>query len=475
MKILRNKTLFLIILFAIILYLPSLGVYFSGDDFFHLRVSQINSPSEIPSFFSFTKNEHSISFYRPLTTQIYFLLNQKLFGLNPIGYHLINIISFAVILCLIYHLIFKLIKNKDISLLTVFFYAFSTSNFSRVYSPSIFQELGLIIFFLAALICLLNFWEKHRPVDYFLSIIFFLCALCSKETAVVFPFVALLIGVLRKIPLRFLFLSLTIYYLLLATYLPLRLFVFGPAIGDSYLWNFSPRVFNTAFWYSLWSLGTPEMWVDFIGPGLKINPNLLKFYGPETLMIVVSLGLFLIFAFVNFLRKQPPFREIVFGALFTFLTLLPVLFLPWHKFPLELGLPLLGIAFLLALFFNQSSRKILVIAILLYLTINLTSYWLTYRTHWLTQRNRVAQRVLTYFQKNYHDLDEPAVIYFYNNSVIISTEWGASKQIATALSYSDAFRVWYNQDIKILYEDLAQKPPENASVIKLGSKEFLGY
>ena len=45
----------MIIFFAVILYLPSLGVYFSGDDFFHLRVSQVNSITEIPSFFSFAK------------------------------------------------------------------------------------------------------------------------------------------------------------------------------------------------------------------------------------------------------------------------------------------------------------------------------------------------------------------------------------------------------------------------------------
>lgn len=475
MKILRNKTLFLIIFFAIILYLPSLGVYFSGDDFFHLRVSQVNSISEIPSFFSFTKNEHSVNTYRPLGTQVYFLLGQKLFGLNPIGYHIINVVSFAIILYLLYHFILKLTKNKDISLLTTFFYAFSTSNFSRIYYPSNFQELSLVIFFLASLICLLNFWERHRPIDYFIGLIFFLCALCSKETAVVFPFVALLIGILRQISIRTLFASLFPFFFILFSYLPLRLLVFGPIIGDSYVWDFSPRVFNTAFWYSLWTLGVPEMWVDFIGPGLKINPNLLKFYGPETLIITATFGLFLLFAFINFLRKRPFFHDLVFGVSFAFLTLLPVLFLPWHKFSWVLSLPLVGVSFILSLFFYKSSRKILAIAILLYIVINLTSYWLTYRTHWLIQRGQVAKRIFTYFQKNYPNLDKSTVIYFYNNSAIISAEWGSSKQIAPAISDGNAFRVWYNQDIKVLYEDLAQKPPENVPVIKLGSKEFLGY
>lgn len=71
-KYLKANLLFVIIGFCIIIFLPVVGNFFSGDDWFHLRVAQINNIGEFLNFFSFFKTDQSIAFYRPLSTQVFF-------------------------------------------------------------------------------------------------------------------------------------------------------------------------------------------------------------------------------------------------------------------------------------------------------------------------------------------------------------------------------------------------------------------
>ncbi|MDP2860725.1 MAG: glycosyltransferase family 39 protein [bacterium] len=484
------KRLIIIILAAAILYLPSLSNFFSGDDFFHLGISRVGKLSEVLSFFSFEKNLHSASFYRPLPTQIFFFAGQVLFGLNPFGYHLLAIGFFILTVILAYKLAEKL-TNRSSALLATFFYAFSVSHFVSLYWLSAFQELSLGVFYFGAAICWVNFLEKNKEgkhglffasAPYLSALLFFVLALLSKETAATFPLIAILLAVfLKKWNLRQLVYLLPMF-LIEAVYLYLRLAKFGGVAGESYIWDFSPRVLNTFFWYGLWGLGAPEMWVDFIGPKLAVNPFLLKYYGGESVIIFISLGVFTvsaIYALIKFVfrvRNAYPLSHVFFGPLWFLFSSLPFLFLPWHKFPLELTVPLFGMAMFLGKLTGGFGKKTLAVICFFYLLANVSSYLLTYRTHWVISRAKVAERVVDYFKKTYPQFPESSVVYFYNDSAFIAEGWGASKQIATAISGSDGLRVLYkNPEIKVFYEDFNEQPPEGKALIRLGSKEFLGY
>lgn len=468
------KKVFLLILFCLLLYLPSLNVFFSGDDFFHLRISQIDNFGDFPSFFSFEKNVHSASFYRPLTTQVFFFLGQKIFGLAPAGYHVVSLVFFAVLLFLVYLLAKRLFKDEKIALLSLFFYSFSISHFAQVYYLSAFQELGMAVFYFAGLLFWLKFLESGKRKYYFFTLLSVVCCLLSKETAVTFPLVAGLLAIYLK-KQRQIF-SLWPLLLIEVVYLYFRLFRFGGVAGESYVWDFSGKFFNTLGWYLAWALGIPEMFLDFIGPKLAISPKLLLYYPWQTKIILFSFGIFIFSCLAVLLKERK--KDIFFYVLCCLLyvvALLPVLFLPWHKFPLELTVPLLAVALFLGRLFGKAGRMIIVFGLIFFSILNITSYLLTYQTHWVIRRGEVAQKVISYFAEEYPAFPRGKEVYFYNDSAFITEGWGASQHISVALSGSDALAVFYHDPkIKVYYQDLdGEQKGEN--LIRLGTKEFLGY
>lgn len=467
----------LIIFLAAIVYAPSLKTFFFGDDFFNMKASQIDNPSEIISYFSFQKNSHSTTFYRPLTTQVFFLAGNLLFGLNPLGYRIIVLLFFSLSLYLVYLLVKEISKNEKVALVALFVYGFSSSHFARIYYLSAFCEIGVAVFYLASCLFWIKFLEKSTIKNFAFSVGFFFLALLSKETAVTFPFLALGILIfLGKIKRAKFLLP---FFLVDIVYLYLRLFHFGGVEGDSYIWDFSFKVFNTLGWYGIWSFGMPEMFLDFIGPKLVINPKLFVFYPLESKIILgLFVILFLSFLFIflkEFFRSKQNFGFVIFGGFWFFITLLPVLFLPWHKFPLELTVPLFGFSFVMGIILSRANFKIIIFYLTLFLFLNLFSYFLTYRTHWTVRRAEVAQRVIFYLQKNYPQISPGKNIYFFNDSAFIVSGWGASRQIFMALSGSNSFQLFYkNPNLKAFYEDIDGKK-DSEDFIKLGTKEFLGY
>jgi len=239
-----------------------LGSFFSGDDWFHLRVSNVDSWQEFLNFFSFVSNPQSISFYRPLSTQVFFWVFYKLFGLNPVPYYLAVFATFGFSLRLVYRVALEIGKIGQIgmireiekfALLVVFFYGFSVTNFTKLYFLSTFQELLMVVFVLLAVLSYLN-----RRI--LVSVVMFILALMSKETAVVLPFLLVLIEVIRirqigRIREMERIEEIWInnwkrwlpFWVVVLGYLYLRLLVFSVPDGDSYIWDFSViKAANTA-------------------------------------------------------------------------------------------------------------------------------------------------------------------------------------------------------------------------------------
>lgn len=472
------KKAILIVILAVALSLPSLNTYFSGDDFFHLKISQMNNLGDFFSFFSFDKNNQSASFYRPLTTQVFFSFGQKLFGLNPVGYHLFSLITFAVVLLLVYLLAKKITKKENIALLALFFYAFSTSHFTPLYYLSAFQELGMAAFYFAGLIFWTKYLESNRLKYLLFTILLFAGSLLSKEMAVTFPLLAGVILLYKK--KQKLFLPLLSLVLIDIFYLALRLGRFGWVAGDSYVWDISPQIINTVSWYLAWSIGFPEMFLDFIGPKLSISNKLLLYYNWQTKVILSSILAFVLLCILAIIRtKKNLVRSLVSDSFFFLscfiIALIPVIFLPWHKFPLELTIPLFGVSLFLGNLFSKHSRLFVFLAGALFLVLNLASYVLTYQNHWVIRRGEVARKVNNYFQEKYPFFPLGKEIYFYNNSAFITAGWGASKHIWISISGSDALNVFYQDNlIKVSYEDI-DGPKSGDNLIRLGSKDFLGY
>ncbi len=454
-------------LFPVLFYLPALGNFFSADDWFHLRISQIDSLEQFFNFFSFSQTPQSASFYRPLSTQVFFFIFQKFFGLNSVAYYLFGLLLFGYSIYLV-RKFSSLYLRTEICNLASIIYGLSASNFTRLYFVSAFQELFLVVF---SLLTLINF--KSRPK---LSLLFFVLALLSKETAIVLPVLVLLLNYKYIVANKFN--NLRSEILVSVIYLYFRFFHFGLVTGDSYLWDFSlVKAVNTLMWYVLWSIGSPELLVDYIGSGLKPIPRFFVDYASWWPFIVFPLLAIIISTITIFLKNFKKLNSYFWVfTLFFVISLLPVLFLPSHKFALELGLPLVGFAIALSILIKKSNNIFYFVFLGIFIFYNLSMNYLTYTRHYSVSRGQISKNVYQFINQNYPSPPENSYFEFINDAQDYGPIWGQSKQISQSLSNSDFFKVFYHQpDYMVYYQDEVDDKPSTTGFapIELSTKQFL--
>lgn len=422
------------------LFVPAFTTFFTNDDFFHLKISQ---PGQLSS--SFTAFTH----FRPLTTQVYYFISTFLFSNTPQVLRFISLLFLVIIGVQVHRIANKLGLSSHTAAIASLLYLTSATHYAHLNYSGAFHELGLAVFVLGGLLAL---WSRPG-----LSPVFFILALMSKETAIMYPGLLLLL----KWYVPKLKISLFSHLAILAIYLVFRFFHFGFATGDSYSWQISPQVFNTLGWYGLWSFNLPEMWVDFIGPGLHLNPNLLKYWKAETLSIAgVSVALLAIWT-----KKFRPDRIQAFGLIWFVTSLGPLLLLPWHKFAFYLTLPLVGIVLILA---QTATKKFTILWILL----ALLTYNLTLRTHWISQGANTARRWHEFFQTSRGSLAGKTLI-FYDTQEDSQLPWSPTQVLKTTLSDQNYFQV-YSPNTQAEY--LETRPDGiNSTQIPISSRQFLGY
>lgn len=455
-----------LIIVTVLIYSPALFNFFSGDDWFHLRISNITSLSQFFNFFSFSHTLQSAAFYRPLPTQVFFFIFQRLFGLTAWPYYLFVLISFGYSLYLVYKFAYSQFSDRNKSLLSTFIYGVSVSNFTRVYFLSAFQEVALVIF---SLLCLLSF-----PKNKIKSIIFFVLALLSKETAVVilplllmFNWPTIKKGIVSFLP----------FLLILGFYLFFRLGLFGFVTGDSYTWNFSPtKALNTLMWYVLWCFGAPELLIDYIGKGFRPISRLYTDhpYWWQAIFILLFGTLASVVILLMKKIKKIDTKLLKFITLF-FISLLPVIFLPQHKFALELGLPLVGFSLAIAWIISGKRTVLTYIFLGFYIVFNLSMNYLTYTRHYSVNRSKTAKEIVTYFSENYPQYPSGNYFEFINDTNDYGTDWGSSKQISNTTSGSELFRVLYqDNDINVYFQDFKKDRPSGREIIEISTKQFFG-
>ncbi len=456
------------IIISILVFLPSLSVFFSGDDWAHMRVSQIINFQEFINFFSFTRTEQSLAFYRPLPQQVFFNIFSWLFKFNSLPYHVFVLACFALSLYLLYQLAKKLNFSDRQANLSVLIYGIAVANFPRIYFLSAFQDVLLPLFVIASLIFFLD-------KKYLWSLVFYILSLLSKETAVVTPI--LIVGLLiytKKINWK----PLTPFIIITIFYLFFRFKFFGGAVGDSYVYDFSiKKTLNTLFWYILWTFGAPETLVDYVSSGLRIVPKFFSDFPLWSKIILVELGsLFSVFAISVLLLKKEllkNYRLIIF-CLFIFLVSLgPVIFMPWHKFTHALSLPMVGSSLLLGYFL--SNRKLYSnLFVVAFIVTNLSVNLFLFTRHYSVNRSRISEKVYQYFSNQFPKLPKNSYFVFTNNPSSPNQGKNHSKELSLALSQSDFFKVFYGErTLKVFYQDLDLTGTPSGIPIYVDSSQFL--
>ena len=178
----------LIVVFtSIAVYSNSLNNGFVWDDHSVILKNQwIKTPRSLPEIFSSDEWAfigHKTNFYRPMVHVAYMAV-YAIFRLRPWGYHLANILLHSANSALVFLLALYFLEATVPALIAALLFATHPVHTEAVAWVSVTCDLMCTFFILLALFMFIN--GKNR----FLSAIFFLLALLSKEIAFCFPLIA---------------------------------------------------------------------------------------------------------------------------------------------------------------------------------------------------------------------------------------------------------------------------------------------
>ncbi|MBM4086175.1 MAG: hypothetical protein FJ272_15435, partial [Planctomycetes bacterium] len=168
-----------ILLLIILAYSPFLGNYFVQDDFTWLEVA-VWSSRDITRIFTL----HIAHFFMPLG-HLVFLIEYRLFGLDPFGYSLVNLALHALNCVLLFHLARRITQNDSVGLIAAILFACNSSHFHGVVWISALPRLILTALMLAALLAFDSYLRTRHRTWYALSLLFCVGAMLSKEQCVV--------------------------------------------------------------------------------------------------------------------------------------------------------------------------------------------------------------------------------------------------------------------------------------------------
>lgn len=178
--------IFGILLLVFLVYLPlhQNGFLVSWDDNRYIidnpYITSLSLESITQSFVIFYDGH-----YHPLTL-ISLAFDYNLYELNPIGYHITNLILHLINTFLVFWFVFLLFekKNRTIPLVTALLFGISTMNVESVAWASERKNLLFATFYLLSLILYIRYIKTERVSIYFVALALFVCSLLSKAMAI---------------------------------------------------------------------------------------------------------------------------------------------------------------------------------------------------------------------------------------------------------------------------------------------------
>src|SRR3990167_6161340 len=473
----------LITLAIILFFWKFLFFGFASDDFFHLWAARFNNFNNFINFFSFgySLNEINYTFYRPLTTHVYYGLINKFFNLNPFPYHVVSLTIHIFNTLLVYKL-FKLIAQEKIprfAYLAAIFYGFNPSHAVTIGWAGVFQEIGVTFFILLSILFFYKNLIHTKQLYFFASIGFFILALFSKEVAIILPFFLVLV-VLFTDPKKN-FLKTLPFFIVLIIYSYMRFIIYKFVQTEGYTFIINSQALNTLRWHIWWALGFPEIYTNFIGPKLIVNSRLWTDFLKESLIVFplfIALNISIIFSIAAIIKKEIKQifdRRIVLFASMYIIFLLPVIFLPQNKHAYHQTTSLAGFSIVLALVLRKFeetkikySNVIINIIVISFLILSYISVDLSRKHNFIFIRAKIADKLLNSFKEQYPNLVQNSIIYIKNDELSFSQvdDYKTGIQSYYALRGPFAFRLLYGDNIDVYYEGV-NMPPSNTDESRL--------
>ncbi len=177
-----------IALIAFLTYRDTLGYFFTDNNTLAgIELSRIQSSNDVIRIFS-QEVIPNMPFYRPITI-LFFSLDYSIWKLNPFGYHLTDLILHILVSILVFFLI-RLLTNGKQGTAWLSAIIFTTHPILVLIVPAILRlDILPTLFLLLSLLLFLKHLStvSHKKYLLLFSILFYVLALGSKETAIILP------------------------------------------------------------------------------------------------------------------------------------------------------------------------------------------------------------------------------------------------------------------------------------------------
>lgn len=381
------RVLFLLIMVVtMVSYANSLTNRFVFDDI-HLiaKNHKIRGIDKIPQLLGIGESRVSYRPMRMITYALDYTLNERVWqhllgyrepeaGLNPAGFHISNWIYHLLTALLVFLVVSRLAESKRVGFIAASLFALHPVHTDSVTYLSGRRDILFTLFYMAGFYFFLRYRQTCRIGFMIASFLAYLLSLGSKEMAVTLPAVFLCYDLVNHFPgnirrinfqyfkgliltLKTVFLKSKYLYSLILTgalvYSYYKVVVRSPSpdtpyYGDSILVTFLTMGKILVHYMKL--LVYPiRLNADY---SYHAFPLSYSFFEPATLFSFVILGI-TGYGILRFLVSQ---RMLAFGAIWFFVTLLPVCHIfPHHELLAEhyLYLPSLGFCLIVALIFND--------------------------------------------------------------------------------------------------------------------------
>lgn len=337
---------FIIALVAFAVYANTLLNEFVYDD--ELLVSEdssITNISNIPKFFTGQAGFNRVFnwFYRPIVSTSY-AIDYAVWKLNPLGFHLTNIIIHVINCLLLYKfltIVFGQNKKTEKSSRLQIFLLFGTVVFAvhPIHTEAVSwvsgrTDLLAFTFILASFINYLKYSEEetssNKKIEFTLICLFYLISLFAKEVSITLPVMIVLYDIIiKKYNLKTLLKHRRNIYLLLLlislAYLLLRKSVLEAFPSDEKKFYFYGKDFVTAF-FTMSQTIPLYLRLLFIPVGLLYQyngfyPYINSLFSLQVLISFVLVAILIVLT-IYFYKKN---SLVSYSIIFFFLTLLPVM------------------------------------------------------------------------------------------------------------------------------------------------------
>lgn len=238
----KNRPIFLWFVFlfmVLVVYGKTAGNYFVSDDWHFLWLAQHTDWS----WKIFVTNYEGTTMggsYNPVLVILYKIF-YPIFGLNSSAYHFVSLFVHTTNGFLVYQLskkifsILKLSSKRSWAIMSAILFLLWPNHAEIINWMAAWPHLWMTTFYLASLLFYFDYKEKKSGKNFWLSVLFFVLALFTKEAAITLPFVILIwkayLQGLYKEEYDLSLKNLGVYFATLAVFLALRYKFIGLLFG----------------------------------------------------------------------------------------------------------------------------------------------------------------------------------------------------------------------------------------------------